>query len=255
MPTIDDAKFMARAMEAALRAKNVTLTHGECLDVVARQFGLKDWNVLSAHAKRSEASTRRRISSLRGWAFLADHPDAYDHGSDADPAAPGGGSAVIRHGAVLGPHRYPDPSRAFGCYMQTVSARPFHTKRVEIGAKLRCQSVSHGATLWARIDGMPGHTFAFDNLKGSPEGWLFGTEPWVERRVVLDVPADAISLHYGFFLKGRGALWAADFRVEETTATSPLTATPVQQWSSAPAWISPTNLTFSEVIDMPAATS
>jgi hypothetical protein len=73
--------------------------------------------------------------------------------------------------------------------------------------------------------------------------------------MVLDVPADAISLHYGFFLKGGEALWVTDIRVEGTTAASPLTAAPVRQRWSVPAWIRPTNLTFSEVIEMPAATS
>lgn len=255
MPTIHDAKSMARAMESALRAKNVLLTHGECLDIVARQFGLKDWNVLSAQAKRSATSARRRVSSLKGWALLAEHTDAYDHGADPDPTAPGGGSALIRHDPVIGPRRYPDPLRAFGCYVQTVSAAPFHGKRIEVSAKLRCQNVTHGATLWVRVDGMPGHTYAFDNLKDAPQGWLFGTESWVERRVVLDVAADAISLHYGFFLKGRGELWAADFHVREAIAAARLTASPMQQWSSNPVWTMPTNLKFAEVIDLPAITS
>lgn len=252
MPTIEDAKSMARAMGVALRAKNVTLSRGECLDIVARQFGYKDWNVLSAQSKQSEAAARRRIASLKGWALLAEHPDAYDHGPDADPTAVSGSAALIRHDPVLGPKRYPKPSRAFGCYMQTVSAVPFHGQRVAISAKLRCQNVTDGATLWVRVDAMPGHTLAFDNLKDAPEGWLFGSMPWVERRVVVDVPADAISLHFGFFLKGRGALWAADFLIEER-ATAALTASSVSQWSRTAAWTTPTNLTFSEVIDLSAA--
>ncbi|XYD11329.1 glyoxalase superfamily protein [Methylobacterium sp. NMS12] len=247
MPTVVEAKSMARAVESALRAKNVTITHGECLDIVARQFGLKDWNVLSAQAKRSEAAARRRITSLKGWALLAEHPDAYDHGADADPTVRGGDAALIRHDPVLGPRRYPDPVRAFACYMQSVSAVPFRGRRVAIGAKLRCQDVTHGATLWVRVDAMPGHTFAFDNLKDAPDGWLFGNTSWVERRVVLDVCAEAISLHFGFFLKGRGALWAADFRVEEAAAAA-LTAPPFPPRSREAAWSTPTNLTFSEVI-------
>lgn len=252
MPTIEDAKSMARAVESALRAKKVAITHGECLDIVARQFGLKDWNVLSAQAKRSEDIARRRITALKGWALLAEHPDVYDHGPEADPTAVGGSAALIRHDPVHGPKRYPKPSRAFGCYMQTVSAVPFHGQRVAISAKLRCQDVTHGATLWTRVDAMPGHTLAFDNLKDAPEGWLFGSMPWVERRVVVDVPADAISLHFGFFLKGRGTLWAADFRVEERAAAA-LTAPSISQGSRATAWTTPTNLTFSEVIDLSAA--
>jgi hypothetical protein len=251
MPTVEEAKSMARAMEGALRAKNVTLTHGECLDIVARQFGLKNWNVLSAEAKRSDAAARRRVTSLKGWVLLAEHPDAYDHGADDDPTAPGGAAALIRHDLLLGQRRYPDPARAFGCYVQTVSAVPFHGKRVAIGAKLRCQDVTHGATLWARVDAMPGHTLAFDNLRDSPEGWLFGSAPWVGRQVVLDVPAEAVSLYFGFFLKGRGALWAADCCLEEA-ASSTLTGPPVPPQTRTPGWIAPTNLRFSEVIDLSA---
>ena len=255
MPTVDDAKSMARAMESALRAKNVTLSHGQCLDIVALQFGLKDWNILSAEAKRYEASSRRRASRLKGWAFLAEHPDVYDHGADDDPQLLTDRTALIRLDPVLGPRRYPEPSRAFGCYMQTVSAVPFHGKRVEILANLRCQDVTHGATAWARVDGMPGQTYAFDNLKDAPEGWLFGTAPWTARRVVLDVPNDAITLHYGFFLKGKGALWASDFHVEEANDAAQLTSAAAQCWSRDPAWLAPTNLRFSDVIDLSAVVS
>ncbi len=61
---------------------------------------------------------------------------------------------------------------------------------------------------------MPGNTFAFDNLKDAADGWLFGSRPWVERRVVLDVSAEAISLHFGFSLKGRGNLWLRIFALK-----------------------------------------
>lgn len=254
MLTVTHAKSMARAMEDALRARNVTLSYGECLDLVACQFGLKDWNVLSAQAKQSEAAARRRVVSLKGWALIAEHPDAYDYGRDTDPTMAGGSVALIRHDPVLGPRRYPEPPRAFGCYVQTVSAVPFHGQRVAISAKLRCQDVTHGATLWARVDAMPGHTLAFDNLKNVQEGWLFGSAPWVKRRIVVDVPADAITLHFGFFLKGRGALWAADFCIKENAAAS-LTAPSVSQWSRATAWVIPTNMTFSEVIDLSAVST
>lgn len=91
-------------------------------------------------------------------------------------------------------------------------------------------------------------------LGDATEGWLFGSVPWVERRVLVDVPADAISLHFGFFLKGRGALWAGDFRIERMIAPS-LGARPMPPQSQAPEWITPTNLTFSEVIDLSVVTA
>jgi hypothetical protein len=43
-----DAKVMAKAMREALAARDLTITHSEALEVVARQFGLANWNILSA---------------------------------------------------------------------------------------------------------------------------------------------------------------------------------------------------------------
>ncbi len=48
MRSFTDAKAMARALRSVLCEKKVELSHGECLDIVARQFGLDNWNVLSA---------------------------------------------------------------------------------------------------------------------------------------------------------------------------------------------------------------
>ena len=48
MRSFTDAKAMARSLRSALVDKKVELSHGECLDIVARQFGLDNWNVLAA---------------------------------------------------------------------------------------------------------------------------------------------------------------------------------------------------------------
>jgi len=48
MRSFTDAKAMARSLRSALGDRQVELSHGECLDIVARQFGLDNWNVLSA---------------------------------------------------------------------------------------------------------------------------------------------------------------------------------------------------------------
>lgn len=42
-----DAKVMAKAMREALAGK-AAITHSEALEIVARQFGLANWNILSA---------------------------------------------------------------------------------------------------------------------------------------------------------------------------------------------------------------
>ena len=48
MPTHKDAKAMARFLRAAMAERNIALRHGECLEIIARQFGCADWNTLSA---------------------------------------------------------------------------------------------------------------------------------------------------------------------------------------------------------------
>ena len=48
MRTFLDAKAMAKSLRSALEGKQVPLTHSECLEIVAAQFALPNWNVLSA---------------------------------------------------------------------------------------------------------------------------------------------------------------------------------------------------------------
>lgn len=48
MRTYLDAKAMAKAMRAALAAKEHHISHSEALEIVTRQFGAETWNILSA---------------------------------------------------------------------------------------------------------------------------------------------------------------------------------------------------------------
>lgn len=43
-----EAKAMARSLRDSLSARDISLTHGECLEIVARQFGFREWNILAA---------------------------------------------------------------------------------------------------------------------------------------------------------------------------------------------------------------
>lgn len=48
MRTYLDAKTIARGLRQSLAAKNVALSHSECLELVARMFGFGNWNVLAS---------------------------------------------------------------------------------------------------------------------------------------------------------------------------------------------------------------
>jgi len=48
MRTYKDAKSMAKSLRGSLAAGNIVLSHGKCLEIVARQLGFADWNTLAA---------------------------------------------------------------------------------------------------------------------------------------------------------------------------------------------------------------
>jgi hypothetical protein len=59
-----DAKAMAHALRDALKAKAVEITHSECLELIAKEFGYENWNILSAkvEAARPDAPDGRALS-------------------------------------------------------------------------------------------------------------------------------------------------------------------------------------------------
>jgi hypothetical protein len=51
-----DAKAMAKAMREALAERDLTISHSEALEIVARQFGVGNWNILSARIEGQESA-------------------------------------------------------------------------------------------------------------------------------------------------------------------------------------------------------
>ncbi len=54
MRTFLHAKAMATMLRAKLAESDISITHGQSLEAVAHQFGLSDWNALSAKIKAEE---------------------------------------------------------------------------------------------------------------------------------------------------------------------------------------------------------
>ena len=48
MRTYRDSKAMAKAMREALAERAIEINHSQALEIVARQFGLANWNILAA---------------------------------------------------------------------------------------------------------------------------------------------------------------------------------------------------------------
>lgn len=59
MRTFLDSKAMAKAMRARLSEKDIDIAHSEALEIVANQFGLETWNILSARIDAATSGATR----------------------------------------------------------------------------------------------------------------------------------------------------------------------------------------------------
>ena len=59
MRSYKDAKSMAKSLRDLLAARHVSLSHSECLEVVAQQFGVADWNTLASKLNAEERQPAR----------------------------------------------------------------------------------------------------------------------------------------------------------------------------------------------------
>ncbi|WP_394690123.1 glyoxalase superfamily protein [Hoeflea sp.] len=59
MRTFLESKAMAKAMRERLSKKGIDIAHSEALEIVANQFGLETWNILSARIDAATAGATR----------------------------------------------------------------------------------------------------------------------------------------------------------------------------------------------------
>lgn len=198
-----DSKTMAKALRKSLAERRIEITHADALELVARQFGFANWNMLSARIDGDS-----KVPALPdGWTVTGTgRPGLYRTG--IDPAFPGAIKieTLDRSGIVA--------ADAMSSLMQSIAADAFRGSLVRISAELRGRGVERGV-LWMRVDPDSGRRLRFDNMhQRKTNGPVRGDVDWVERSIVLDVPAEASSIHYGIMLGGGGELWARNFRVE-----------------------------------------
>ncbi|WP_055048039.1 glyoxalase superfamily protein [Devosia sp. A16] len=225
-----DAKHMAKALRQALAERGQQISHSDALELVARQFGFANWNMLAA---RIEAAHLKPLQLPSGWR-VAGTTNEWNYRLGIDPQAPG--TALIEsrsdRDAVI--------DRAAGetaVLMQSILADSYRGTQLRLTAELRTEAAEM-ATLWMRVDPLEGRYLHFDNLLERPDGPLDGTRGWTRRQVVLPVPEAAATIHYGFFLRGSGKVWARRFTIETVGPT-------VAATEPRPRYLSrPTNLDF-----------
>ena len=133
--------------------------------------------------------------------------------------------------------------QGFGGMMQMCAAENFLGKRLRYSAWMKTENTNDGgAHLWFRVDGKETNAMLqFDNMDSRP---VKGTTDWQQYAIVLDVPANAAALAYGFFVQGTGQAWVSDVKIEEVGVDVPSTNMTRTKPSILPN--SPVNLGFAD---------
>lgn len=212
-----DAKLMAKALRKAMAERHVALSHSDCLELVAQQFGVADWNTLAA---RIAAATGGDALTLpEGW-FVTGNTERTNYRIGLAPAQTGTALIECRFqrdsGIVLRDDHY-------GVLMQSIQADDYRGRRVRFSAMLKTEDADAGS-IWMRVDKSEGKVLQFDNMMArESDGALKGSTGWLERSIVLDVAIEASSIHYGLLLQGYGRISAQSFRVEAVDENASLT--------------------------------
>ena len=201
-----DAKLMAKLLRQGLAERSIAVSHSDCLELVARQFGVANWNILSARID-AVAAEMTPLVMPEGWRDMSPSGGDYFR-MGFDPAHP---NCVLIESTPLAAIALRD---TFGTMAQTIDAAPYARAAVRVSCELSSENLDGAATMWLRIDGANGQMLAFENLMTRPGVALKGTEDWKGFAVTLDVPEAADSIVFGFLVKGRGAGRARSFTVD-----------------------------------------
>ncbi|MET0331529.1 MAG: hypothetical protein ABW154_08860 [Dyella sp.] len=129
----------------------------------------------------------------------------------------------------------PQAGVGFGTLTQVIDASNYRGKRVRLSGYLSSDAATSGG-FWMRIDGAGSRRLGFDNMENRA---VTGTTARQRYQVVLDVPAEATDIAFGFLLVGKGQLWADGLRLETVDSSVPVT-------SSVTLPAAPTNLDFAD---------
>lgn len=213
MSLLREPKTLAKCLRQALSERGIEISHSDSLECVARQLGWRDWNTLAAHLDY------KPMRLPKHWTIGGSHPQDYDMGVDEAV-----GCALIRYRHALADPIALGGDAGFGTLMQTVQADAYRGKRLRLSAQLKAEDVGGAATLWLRVDAERGRVVAFDNMETrQADGPLSGSTDWLKRSIVLDVPAEAVTVNFGFYLRGTGSVWTRGLALDEVDASVPVT--------------------------------
>ncbi len=149
---------------------------------------------------------------IKGWTLSGSNPENYEIQVDPMVFHTGSKSGVLYSAKKVN-------AQQFATMMQGFQAKNYRGKRIKLSCFLKTEDATK-AGAWMRIDNASGDTLAFDNMHNRS---VTGSTDWNHYSIILDVPEESTSIHFGVLLIGKGKVWADNFQfsvVDENTPTT-----------------------------------
>lgn len=151
-----------------------------------------------------EENDLNKQEQINGWNLSGSYTELYDLTVDDKVFHTGTKSGLLFAKGEAN-------EQQFGTMMQGFQAENYKNKRIKMSCFLKTEKVTKCGA-WLRIDNVSGDTLQFDNMDSRS---IHGTTDWNHYSIVLDVPEESTSIHFGVLLVGKGKVWADGFRFEE----------------------------------------
>jgi hypothetical protein len=147
-----------------------------------------------------------------GWFPAGSNPSEYEMGID---------NSIFQNGQVCAYIKSKSPKEnQFGTLMQTISAENYSGKRLMLSGYIKSEDVKGWSGMWMRIDGESSQQLGFDNMYDRA---IKGTTDWKKHEIVLDIPANSLTINYGVLLNSDGKVWFDNFELKEVDKNVPVT--------------------------------
>lgn len=187
--------------------------------------------VMKAVRMIKEENDMNKQEQIKGWNLSGSNPELYELIVDGNVFHTGTKSGLLYAKGEAN-------EQQFGTMMQGFKADDYKGKRIKMSCFLKTEKVAKCGA-WLRIDNVSGDTIQFDNMDNRS---IQGTTEWNLYSIVLDVPEESSSIHFGVLLIGKGKVWADVFRFEEVNEK--VATTNILSQEQLPK--QPSNLDFSE---------
>ena len=187
--------------------------------------------VTSAYAAEGQfnAIPAMRLAPLpQGWAPMGSGgggphqlPGVCEHGVDSQSSADGPQLLSIRCTNESVP--------SFGGVWQGVAAARYQGKRVRVSGWVKVTNVE--PVVNERYPAAPGEAGLYLGVRSPSKGLrqdrmsgraIKGSTDWEYREFVVDIPKDSRALQIGFWMEGKGQVWARNMQVEKVSKKVPL---------------------------------